>query len=119
MSKYYIGQKFLTKKGDYAIIEGIYGNYIYLKYKGKLHKRHNSVIGRKLFVLEKDKLKFKASEIKKSCSNCKYSVRGECIGDGLCDDYVHVPTMTDQDRKNYPKEGDASYIRRTGFSKNG
>jgi len=27
--------------------------------------------------------------------------------------------MTDEERKNYPKEGDASYIRRTGFSKNG
>jgi hypothetical protein len=203
MSKYYIGQKFLTKKGDYAILERIQGNYLYLRYKNKIHKRHKRIIGEKLYLnkehfrknnriivetkyadgridksivepkigseqdykkkkdkkLDKDikdlnkkteikkidpekeklkkkiierqknmyeamriannkKNKNKTNKYKKSCKNCKYSVRGECLGDGLCDDYVHVPTMTDEDRKNYPKEGDASYMRRTGFSRN-
>ena len=119
MSKYYVGQRFLTQKGDYAILESIQGNYLFLKYKGKVHKRHKSIIGKKLYVLEKDKAKFKPVEIKKTCSNCKFCRIGECPGEKtICKDYKHCPTMTDKDRKNYPKEGDASYMRRTGFSRN-
>lgn len=119
MKKYYVGQKFLTKKGDYAFLDRIQGNYLFLKYKGKTYKRHNSLIGKKLFVLEKDKNKFKPVEIKKSCRNCKFNRIGECPGGKtICEDYKHCPTMTDEDRKNYPKEGDASYMRRTGFSRN-
>lgn len=214
MSKYYIGQKFLTKKGDYTVLERIQGNYLFLKYKGKIHKRHKNIIGKKLYlnkdhftksnriIVEKNNYEKQEQEKSKNkdnktkdihyfCKNCIYMKknickgtfegcenyknyklndekyifnydlepsqiakkiyseninkkdkkelvkksntsyvsskckkcilfkREDCFGEkSACESFRYSPTMTDEDRKNYPKEGDASYMRRTGFSRN-
>jgi len=219
MIKYHTGQKFLTKKGDYVYLDRIQGNYLFLKYKGKIYKRHESIIGEKLYlnkdhfiksnrriqeknihkkdekkqakeilndkdnkikeinylcknciflkknvcrgtiegcgnyknykltdekyifnynlepsqiakkiysknISKKNKKKDDVKKVKTSyaCTKCKKCIlykREDCSGrKTACESFRYCPIMTDEDRKNYPKEGDASYMRRTGFSRN-
>lgn len=48
----------------------------------------------------------------KSCKNCMEMKRGECVGrKTICEAYKYSPSMTEEDKRNWPKYGDAFAIR--------
>ena len=60
----------------------------------------------------------KSNSTNKSCNTCKHYRRGDCGGLMLCSDFEYAPTVTPDETKYWPKEGDATYIKRTGRSRN-
>ena len=62
-----------------------------------------------------DNNKFK---IEKSCDTCKNYRNRSCGGIKPCDDYEYAPTFTEEETTAWPKEGDATYFKRTGRSRN-
>ena len=54
----------------------------------------------------------------KSCETCKNYRNNNCAGLKLCEDYEYAPTFTSDETSHWPKEGDASYFKRTGRSRN-
>ena len=66
------------------------------------------------------KIQLKQTSISKikSCDTCKHYRGGNCSGIKLCDDYEYAPTFTTEETSLWPKEGDATYFKRTGKSRN-
>ena len=55
---------------------------------------------------------------KKSCNTCKHYRNNNCGGIKLCSDYEYAPTFSPKETSYWPKEGDATYFKRTGRSRN-
>lgn len=47
---------------------------------------------------------------KKSCNTCMLMKRGDCSGlqNKVCDDYKHSPSVSEREKENWPKYGDAT-----------
>ena len=54
-------------------------------------------------------------EIKRSCKNCKLSIKGDCAGlQGLCADYEYAPIISDEEKKSWPASMQGPYGRNYG-----
>ena len=47
----------------------------------------------------------------KKCDNCKYYINGSCGGASLCDNFIPVPRISDEEKSHWPKMGYASWLR--------
>lgn len=124
--KIYAGQKLLTTTKEYVTIVKIEGNDILVSYKGKIYKRSKSIIGKKLFIVERDTVKppnevpatyFKPAP-KRACYDCMEMRRGDCFGQKRpCEFFRPAPSVSREEVNNWPKYGDATYYRLKGFRK--
>ncbi len=50
---------------------------------------------------------------KKSCKTCMLMKRGDCNGanNEMCEDYRHSPSVSEREKENWPKYGEATAIR--------
>ncbi len=69
-------------------------------------------------IKTKTKTETKIFSETKSCENCKHYRNSDCGGLKLCQDYDYAPTFTTEVTSLWPKEGDATYFKRTGKSRN-
>lgn len=54
--------------------------------------------------------------MKNSCEVCKYYLQNICEGIGeKCEDYYEVPIITENEKKYWEREGDASKYRKKSF----
>ena len=51
--------------------------------------------------------------LKKSCKTCMLMKRGDCIGstNEICEHYKHSPSVSEREKGNWPKYGEATAIR--------
>jgi len=128
----FVGQKLKTTTNEYVTITKIDRDFIYVYYKGYVHKREKSIIGKKLFIDEDDNAKKETTNtaasttIKKetsnnpsrSCSNCMSMKNGDCLGGkSICEFYRNSPSISQEEMASWPKYGDATYLRLHGKSR--
>ena len=54
--------------------------------------------------------------MEKQCEKCKYYIKTICGGiSGVCEDYKKVPEITEEEKKYWEKECDASKYRRISY----
>lgn len=127
------GQYLRTKTNQYVMVEKVDGEYIYVSYKGKTHKREKAIIGEKLFSIQtrakklpkestkqlpKESKKTPSADMKmevtpiKTCKNCMVMRRGDCFGEqNICEMFRYAPTVSEEETKKWPKYGDATLYR--------
>ncbi|NCB42144.1 MAG: hypothetical protein EOM59_05945 [Clostridia bacterium] len=128
----FIGQKLKTTTNEYVTITKIDRDFIYVYYKGYVHKREKSIIGKKLFVIEDKKVKKETKDTTttktkktkgsnkpgRSCNNCMKMKNGECLGGkSICKFYRNSPSISQEEMASWPKYGDATYLRLHGKSR--
>lgn len=114
------GQELLTLTKETVIIKKIENEFIYLEYKKKIYKRRKSIIGKKLFIINKQYSQNTASQKplndsdipSYTCKNCMEMRKGECFGKSeICEFFRYAPTISKDEINNWPKYGDATYYR--------
>ena len=111
MASVHIGQKLFTTTHETAIIEHTANDVLIIKYKDKYYRRPVSIVGNKLFTSSDCSCDMKNNN---TCNDCMVQRRGDCIGQmHICSFFRFAPTMTQSDRDNWPKYGDATCLRMT------
>ena len=109
-----IGQRLWFSHDGFVTITDVTSHYILVEYKGKIHRRPQSIIGEKLFLTQDLGNTVDKSEKKYSCSDCKLYRRDDCFGQKkICEDFKLSPNISENETRNWPKYGDATYYRMT------
>jgi len=120
------GQLLWTKTNELVEVSAVSGSSLTLSYKGKLHTRPKSVLGKKLFLkafstnlIDTPRMLDNQFDGTRECSSCMNKRSEKCYGSKtICSDFKYTGTISNKERELWPEYGDASHLRMKRRSRN-